>query len=174
MNPLFKNKFFNSLVILLMIANIITIGLFWWNNYNHQPPHRIGMERNIGPADFIPSELKMTEMQTQQWTHLKEEHRASVPLLRKNIEQAKDAFFKLVKTETPADSAINSAWEIVNIAEKAIHINTLQHFNAIRKICTPEQKKRFDEIIEQAIKNMGREGRPGDPRRFPPSLPSNE
>lgn len=174
MNPLIKNKFFNALVILLMIANIITIGLFWWRSQVEQPFQSMQMGKNRMHVDFIPAELKMTENQLQQWVQLKEEHRASMPLLRKNIEQAKDAFFSLVKTATPADSTISNAWEIVNKAEKAIHINTLKHFNAIREICNPAQKQRFDEIIEQAIKSMGRESGHGAPRRFPPNLPSNE
>ncbi|KAF0240864.1 MAG: hypothetical protein FD183_903, partial [Chitinophagaceae bacterium] len=153
MNQLLKNRTLNIIVIVLLIANITSIGLFWLRQERNKP----GGNQRGEVVEFLVRELKMNETQKAQLIKLRQQHRASIQSLRKNQEMLKDAFFGLVKQEQAKDAEINSALEKVATADKAIDLITLNHFKAIRKICTAEQQTKFDKIVQEALHMM----RPG-------------
>jgi len=168
MNQLLKNRTLNIIVIVLLIANITSIGLFWLRQERNKP----GGNQRGEVVEFLVRELKMNETQKAQLIELRKQHRANVQSIRKNQELLKDAFFGLVRQEQATDAEINSALEKVATADKAIDLVTLNHFKAIRKICTAEQQIRFDEIIQEAL-HMMRPGGPPQPNREQGPPPPN-
>jgi hypothetical protein len=92
---------------------------------------------------------------------------------RQQMRRLKDALFENLKTPADDTDADSIAREIGRL-QTAIDQNTYQHFKAVRAMLKPAQQKKFDDVIQSVLRNMGgppprREG-PGG-RGFPPDGP---
>ncbi|TAH13039.1 MAG: periplasmic heavy metal sensor [Sphingobacteriia bacterium] len=154
MNQLTKNRGLNIIVIVLLIANIVSFGIFWWRQSmpekNNQFPPPI-MNKGV---DYLTHELNFSSTQQTAFEALRNEHRSAVDPIRKDIEQYKNDFFALVKNDTASSITINNAWNKIATAEKEMDITTLNHFKSVRQICDSAQKIKFDQIIQDAIIQM--------------------
>ncbi len=175
MNQLSKNRNLNIIVIILLVANIISFGIFWWRqssseNLNQLPPPRM----NKG-GDYLTNELKFSATQLNAFEALRNEHRNTVDPIRKEIEQYKNDFFGLVKNDTVSETTISNAWNKVASAENLLDVTTLNHFKAVRKICDSAQKIKFDQIIQESIMRMrNRPQGPPPPRGHRPPPPPDQ
>ena len=160
-----KYKWLTALVILLIIANAITIGLFWTGGRD-QPPHDPG-----GPASYLVKELKMDTQQERQYRQLITEHQQGVDLLRKKIRVEKDSFFALLKQPAAPDSIKKAAATAANRSMAALDLLTFDHFQKVRALCRPGQQQKFDAIIEEVLAMMGGP-KPGGPGGPPPNGPA--
>ncbi len=141
MNSLSKNKILSWLVIILIIANAFTITMFWMNRSKNSMPER------EAPKEFLVRELKLDSKQQESLTLLITEHRGNVENIRRRVKQAKDNLFALVKVPSTSDSTKQLAASAISKLTEEIDIITLNHFQKIRALCSPEQQKKFDEII---------------------------
>jgi Spy/CpxP family protein refolding chaperone len=162
MEPVSKNKVLTWLVILLVIANAVTITIFWLNRKEQRPPS------NPAPVQFLINELKLDKTQQEKLMELVREHRSQVELIRKNIKAAKDSLFGLIKNDQATDSMKQLAADAASKLTSQIDVLTVNHFQKVRNICTPEQQKKFDDIILEVTSMMGprppqRPGNPGPP-----------
>ncbi len=157
MDQLNKNKYLNIIVIVLLIANLTTFGIFWTRQTLTKYDDRRELPRNDNnriAVDFLSHELNFNDDQRNQFEQLKTEHRNSQEPVRRKIEKAKFDFFGLVKNDTINGLMINAAWDKVALLEKQMDVNTLNHFQLVRKICDSTQKIKFDSIIQNAIIQM--------------------
>jgi hypothetical protein len=157
MDQLNKNRFLNIVIIILLIANLTTFGIFWARQTLTKNDELRELPRdnnNRRAVDFLSNELKFTDDQRNQFEQLKTEHRNSQEPVRRKIEKAKFDFFGLVKNDIVTSANINEAWGKVAVLEKEMDINTLNHFQLVRKICDSVQKIKFDSIIQKAIIQM--------------------
>ena len=150
------------LVIFLLIANAATLVVFWMDRMKPGP----GPKGEV--KDFLAKELKMDSLQQQKFEVLREEHHHAVDSLRTEVRQAKDRLFDLVKDNTATDSLkLATAEEVSRITEK-IDLITLDHFQKLRAICTPEQQTKFDELLHEVVNRLGA---PPAPKGPPPGGP---
>lgn len=162
------------MVILLLIANAATIAMFWINK-KKGPPQPKG-----GANEFLIKELKLDSSQQRKYEDLIKEHRQAVEQLREKIKAAKDSLFDLVKVFDASDSAKHAAAAAVSKITEQIDILTLNHFQKVRALCTPEQQKKFDEIIHEVTAMMGqprppmKPGGPGEHDGPPPGGPGGD
>jgi hypothetical protein len=56
---------------------------------------------------------------------------------------------------TPDQLQIQMLSQEIGKNQALLETVTFQHFTEVRKICTPEQQKKFDEIIREALRMMG-------------------
>ena len=164
MEPVSKNKLLTWMVILLVIANAVTITIFWLNRKEQRPP------ANSAPAQFLINELKLDKVQQEKFMELVKEHRGQVESIRKNIKAAKDSLFALIRNDQASDSMKQAAADAASKLTSQIDVLTVNHFQKVRKICTPEQQSKFDEIIMEVTSMMAppppqRPGNPGPPPR---------
>ncbi len=166
MNPTTKNKLFTWLVVLLLIANAITIAGFWLGRPKH-PPLPQG-----AAADYLIKELSLTKQQQKQFLELVSEHQQSSAQIRIKIRDAKDNFFDLLKQPGLTDSVKRAAVEMVGKSTQELDLLTLDHFQKVRALCTVEQQKKFDTIIRDVTHMMAppHPGGPG-PQGPPPGGP---
>ena len=170
MNTGTKNKLLTWLVILLVIANAVSIAMFWLNK-NQKPPQPKGT-----PNEFLVKELKLDAAQQQQLDVLVKEHRQAAELLREKVKSAKDNLFELVKQNDATDSVKQAAAAAVSKITEELDILTVNHFQKVRSLCNTDQQIKFDEIIHQVTAMiaqprppMGLGGPQGD--RPPPPQP---
>ena len=149
MNPSAKNKLLVWLVVLLLVANAATIAMFWLNKKPNQPA-----KPNNAPKEFLIKELKLNTKQQEQLEVLVKEHRAAAQQLRRKTKEAKESLFDLLKQANVTDSAKQTAAKAVSAITEELDLLTLNHFQKIRSLCTPEQQTKFDEIIHQVTSMM--------------------
>lgn len=160
MNAKAKNKLLTWLVVLFLVANAATITMFWLGKKKqpHQPQG--------APNEFLIKELKLDTKQQEQLDVLVKEHRQTAKQLREKTRKAKEAFFDLLKQQNVTDSVKQTTAKAVSESTEELDLLTLSHFQKVRALCTPEQQKKFDEIIHQVTSMMSQ------PR--PPMGPGND
>jgi Spy/CpxP family protein refolding chaperone len=158
---------------LLLTANIITLALLWTtknkDRSNMRPPPPGGQV-----FEFLTKELKLDEQQQEAYKKLRDEHQQARRGIQDSIRSAKDEFFALLKKPDVSDSVIHVYSGRAVAADQQLDEFTFRHFQKLRAICNAEQQKKFDDIIQEALRRMApakRRGPPpgmNDPERRPP------
>ena len=160
MNQDKKNNLLTWLVVILIIANIAVITMFWLS-HNQKPPRPAGT-----PAEFLTKELGLNEQQQQQLHQLANKHHMESEKIRGKIKDARDHLFDLLKQTNVTDSSKQQAAASVADNLKQLELLTFEHFQQVRALCNPEQQKKFDQVINQVLQMIG--GRPAGPPNGPP------
>ena len=117
-----------------------------------------------GPKEFLIRELKLNEKQTQDFLKLVDEHQTDMKRLRDKIKNEKAGLWNNIsKSGTEAGNTETIALEIAN-DHKEIELVTFRHFQKVRELCDDTQKKKFDEVIKEALNMMGPNNPPPGPR----------
>ena len=186
MDKLNNNKWLTVFILLLVTANIVTLSLLWINKGGKEKE-----ERRLPPPpggqvfEFINHELKLDSSQREAYRKLRDEHQAKQQLIQDSVRKLKDAFFALLQQPAIADSAVEAGAKRITAMEEQLELITFRHFQQVRVICTPDQQKKFDTIIQDVLRRMAppknRQGPPSPgmeregPGRFPPPPgPDNE
>lgn len=154
MRNLLNNKLTSWLIAFLMVANIGTLSFYWANHFK--------MRRDNSPREFLAKELNFTENQKRAYFDLAEEHNQQAKKIRSLIKTNKEAFFQLLKTDKIIDSTRDNAALQVSLSIQSLDILTFEHFKKVRALCTEEQKKEFDELIQKMFNavNSPQQGTP--------------
>jgi Spy/CpxP family protein refolding chaperone len=144
-------RFYKILLVILLILNITTVSYIWINKSGmneHGGPHRPDV------FSFLCKELQLTEQQQRQYEDLRNEHHQSIERIQEKARQFREHFFDLIHT-SPTDSVqVKQLADSIASTQQKIELATFYHFQKVRAICTPEQQKRFDEVIQDALKMM--------------------
>ena len=74
-------------------------------------------------------------------------------------EKLRESLFEGLKSDALSSSTDSIANKIAE-NQKQIEMVTFNHFTEVRKLCTPQQKEIFNEIIEDVLHSLtGQEGR---------------
>jgi hypothetical protein len=171
MNHSSKNKLLTCLVVLLLIANAATIIYFWLNKRKEEPKIN-----RAAPNEFLVTELNLDDQQQKKLDSLVRDHRLNAETLRKQMKEAKDQMFELIKDPNATDSAKQNAARKASMVAEKLDLVTLDHFASIRAMCRPEQQTKFDNIILQVTRMMAQPRppmRPGGPPHDGPPPPGD-
>ena len=152
-----KSKLLPSLLIMLILLNGVLIFMLIKKPHqnNEHPPERA----------FLTEQLQFSENQKEVFENLDEIHRETMMDLDKIIRKQKDILFNSFGDEDiNTDSLIKKNGELQIKKEQEV----FRFFKSVRKICTPAQQEKFDEIINKAIKGAGGERPPRNDDRRPP------
>ena len=166
MNYFNRNKWWAIAFIALLIMNVASLAAVWLIKEKRPAPRP-------EVAEFLARELGFDSLQKQQLFRLRSEHQQQARELRGKTREAKDALFALLKESSVPDSVLAKAAEASSVNDRQLDILTFRHLQQIRELCTPVQKKRFDEVIHEVLRSMGP---PPPPRRdgHPPPPPGEE
>jgi Spy/CpxP family protein refolding chaperone len=148
MNSLYKNKLLTWLVLVLVFVNIGSMIFIWMGKPKHESPIQ------GSPKEFLSRELKFDEKQQVQFEKLVVEHRNQANDIRKKIKEEREEMYGLLQNPELTDSLKNSAVEKVAEATKELDLITLNHFEKVRNMCSPQQKIRLDQIMMQMLGMM--------------------
>jgi Spy/CpxP family protein refolding chaperone len=171
MKNISNNRWLTIISIILLVANAVTLTLLWSNHSKHrrdenaavQPPPPGGQA-----FEYITNELKLTQQQQDAYKVLREAHHAAQVVLQDSIRKSKDVFFDLLQMPSVNDTVLHNASKKGLEFQEQLEIMTFKHFQQVRALCTPEQQKRFDEIIKEVVLQMNA------PRMRPPGPPPAE
>lgn len=147
-------------MIFLLVANIVTIIVFW-----------IGMKKDRAaaqqPSAYIIKELSFNENQQEQYMQMVKQHRAQARQIQEQVRTIKDSFFDLLGSKNIDHTLRNNLASKISSLNRELDLVTFDHFKDLRKICTPDQQRKFDKIIKDVLRMMGGPG-PGRHADRPP------
>lgn len=142
-----KSKLLPILLVVLIFLNVFLIFMLI------KKPHlnrKENAERN-----FLIEQLQFSEGQQEKFKSLDNIHRDRMMNLEFSIRKQKDILFNSFADKTlNVDSLVRVAGNL----EIKKELEVFNFFKEVRKICNPEQQKKFDAIIKEAIK--GGDSRP--------------
>jgi len=143
---------------ILIALNITLIIFLFMKPMSGRPPE----QKEAETVDkFIIKELKFDKKQEAVFLHLRKIHHEYEIQLHDSLKIVKRSFYDLLSSEN-TERADNLAQKIGNIERDRV-LNTLVHFEQVKKICSPEQKIIFNRIIGDVLRKMAP---PPPPRRF--------
>lgn len=156
-----KSKLLTLTVISLLLINIGTLVFLLLG----QPHPRNGTE-SVGrpkPKEIIIEQLGLDVSQIKVYEGLIHEHRQCVDSFDRIIRESKVALYQNLAHDSSevVDAALISK---INAAQKQIELTHYQHFLAIKKLCRPEQKEKFEALTEELPRLFGK---PPHPRHEP-------
>ncbi len=150
MNSIIKRRILNIAIVLLLLANITTIGLFWLRQEHNKPPMPPN-NREGGAAGFLIKELNLDSAQVGAYLSLKQEHGKAAQENRDAVRLLKDSLFAYLQLPNTGDSSIQHIIQSLGEKEAAANFALFAHFKKLRALCNETQKKKFDAILFKAI-----------------------
>jgi periplasmic protein CpxP/Spy len=147
-----KNKILIGVLLLLVLANIATITVFWLGK--GRPP----LSPKGSPTDYLVKELGFDAKQKEAFLGLVQAHRTQAESLRQQVKTAKDNFFKLLQQPGITDSGKMAAAKNISQASEQLDLITFDHFKKVRALCNADQQKKFDSIIQDVMHMVGGPG----------------
>jgi protein CpxP len=158
-----KTKFLTIGLVLLLLLNAVTLFILFHMHLSQRDHEK---HEGEGPANFIVEQLRLDANQQKQFADLRHQHQ---DFARKTHEEGKklhDAYFELLKTDNPDKTKADSIATLIAAHQKELELFTFDHFQKLRVICRDDQKKLFDETIDEIAKMAG--GGPPHPGGPPP------
>jgi protein CpxP len=150
-----KIKVLTFAVIALLLLNFATLGflLLTGPKHNSRPPHR-------EPKEIIINQLHLDATQQKAYQKLIDGHRETIDSLDHQIRGTKNKLYLQLKQTTVDVKTKDSLIEILASNQKKIEETHFKHFQDIKKLCTPEQMNRFDDLTEELSRIFGRKPKP--------------
>ena len=160
MNHPSHNKNLIFIIVALLLTNIAVLAYFLWLKKPEpvRPPERKGIM-----IELLQKEVGFDTVKMEQYKQLKDEQRETVRPLFDEMRKAKENFFKLISDPGANDSVINKAADAIAQQQKALDLQTFNHFKKVRALCeTPEQQVKYDSAVVKMFRKMGRSPRHND------------
>lgn len=157
------NKLIRWLWGVIGVLVLLNAGLIGWLFLGQASMHA---PRN-GPLAFrfLEQELKLSEEQQQQIIASREKLSEKGRLLEDSVRQLRQHLFALAKQPENSDVEANRLGAQISRLIAQLETNRFAHFRDIRRICTPAQQARFDEILQELAQRQGPPGGGGPPGR---------
>jgi periplasmic protein CpxP/Spy len=143
-----KSKLLWIAVFGLLILNFFILGFIWF----HHPLE--GQMEHHNVADFLIHELNLNNEQVKQFDLLKNAHHEKIEEIQHDLHNLHDNYFALIKTDNLDSLKVKSIAEDMSRKQEEIELVTFYHFSDVRKLCDADQKKKFDLIIDDAMRMM--------------------
>ena len=153
-----KPKGLLILLIILVLMNGVLIFMLV------KKPHQNRGQRGHKGRNFLTNQLKYTEHQKTKFIRLDHIHRTAMIGFDEQIRKHKDVLFNSFSNNINIDSIALLIGKLEGIKE----VEVFRFFKSVRKICTIDQQKKFDKIMNEALKG-DKNGPPRERRvRLPP------
>lgn len=160
-----RQKWLLILVAILLLTNIATLSIYWFNKPDHDGgPGRDGVNREKRMGQFMVDQLKFDATQEAAYWKLRDSMMTIQKPVMDSIRNAKKRFFDLLnQAETTDSTLITRSIEIADL-QKKLDLATFRHFQKVRAICRPDQLQKFDTVIKEIVNRMTpfRRNRQGD------------
>ena len=154
--------FIIAALLLTNIAVLVYFLLLRHPDHGHQgPPSR----SSNGISEKLKDSVGFNEQQIAEYQKLKDEQSASIKTMFDEMRKAKESLFKLLSDPNVSDSAIGRASDDIANKQKALDLQTFNHFKKVRALCTPDQLVKYDSLIQRMFRKMGRPIHRGDKDR---------
>lgn len=164
MNSSSRSRSLIVIIIILLITNIAILAFFLWpkSSLSGTPG---GSKPGYGMAETLKREVGLDSQQVTKLARLREDHWKKMKLLFEDLQKSKNDFYVLLKSPETPDSVITNAAARIGQKQQVIDLQVFQHFKNSRLVCTPEQRPKYDSLVQIIIKRMSGSARGSNNRR---------
>jgi Spy/CpxP family protein refolding chaperone len=150
MDYLKKNRLLILIIAVLLLVNVGTISfiLFFRGEGDRFP----GKKGRGAVVAFIEKELHLSDAQKEQFARLREEHFGKTETLMREQHEARKAMLGLLREDTVDVNEMHRMAAVMGQKETELAVSTFEHFRALRSLCSPDQQREFDAIIQDVLK----------------------
>ncbi|HYM95595.1 MAG TPA: periplasmic heavy metal sensor [Chitinophagaceae bacterium] len=142
-----KNKMLILIVAVLLLSNLVLLGFMFFG----KGKQKRNSERGKSFSEYFEKQLGFTPEQSAKFQQLRNQHFEKIRPFLREVRQAKDSLFSIMRQPEVPDSVLEKAAENLAQKEKAQEIQSFRHFRQVRELCTDEQKPKFDSLISKLI-----------------------
>jgi len=158
-----NTRFLKIIIVLLLLTNTGILCYMWMGNKHEQ--HMQGPPPGQDVFGFLCKELQLDEQQTRQYEELRDEHHQAVENMQHNGRHLRERLFDMLHNSPVDSAAVKRISDSIAGTQQQIEMVTFYHFQKVRTILKPEQQKKFDEVIQDALRMMAPGGHPPPPPR---------
>jgi len=161
METVSKNKLLFTIIILLILINVSTLSFMWYWKIKEPPlPPPPMMEPPVkGPPPEARAHLKellnLTDAQMETIDKIRESHIGQVQKTRGELKGLKDKIFSNLSNANADTNSVRDIANQIGVLEARVDLITFDNFREVRKVCTDEQKKKFDEVYMDFLRMGG-------------------
>jgi Na+-transporting NADH:ubiquinone oxidoreductase subunit NqrC len=156
MNTTSTNR--NLLVIIgvLLLTNIAVLVYFLWLK---EPEKASANKDKNGMSEMLKKDVGFNDQQLAQYKQLKDSQSNTIRPMFDDMRKVKDSLFRLLGTPNVSDSLLNKAADAIAQKQKALELQTFNHFRKLRGLCTAEQQPKYDSMVVRMFRKMGKQPR---------------
>jgi len=126
-------------LVVLLVFNLVSLGMLM---------RLTGPQGGSQAAEFLMHELKFDATQRKAYWELIHQHRDQMRKLEfERIQSRNQLYDNLGKGDT-------TQFGVLRQIQGKTELITFRHFQAVRKLGTPQQQQRFDHIIKEVLRKM--------------------
>jgi len=73
-----------------------------------------------------------------------------------DMRKMKDSLFRLLSYPETSDSLLDKMADAIAQKQKALDLQTFNHFKRVRTLCTPGQQSKYDSMVLRMFRKMGK------------------
>jgi periplasmic protein CpxP/Spy len=155
-----RTKWLLVLVGILLVTNIITLAVFWFNKKPKKGNDSAGQRPRMGK--FIVDQMKFDSTREAVYWMMRDTMMAKQRPVWDSIRSAKLRFFDLVNQPGASDSLLRARANDVMEYQKKLDSITLRHFQQVRTLVEPGEVQKFDTVIQEIVNRMTPQRRPNN------------
>lgn len=163
MNVFTKQRLSVSIIALLVVLNVTSLGTIWFLQSRQSPPAN---PKGPGPVkNFLEQELALTQEQAQQFETLRQQHFQESQAINETLHPVKEAIMQEVFAASPDSAKVKTLATELGAKQAELEELRFQHFLALKAVCQPEQLEKFQALFHEFFPppNPPGEGRPPQP-----------
>lgn len=143
-----NNKTLVFLIVILLISNI---GLLLYFFVLKPSPKKPGGPRNdFSVVDYMKKEVGFNDDQSKQFEVLHNQNKESLKVISDSIRGKKNALYKILQEGgNPTDSVVNEMTASIGAYQQRLELTMFRHFEKVRSLCTPDQRTKFDTMVNR-------------------------
>ncbi|WP_179334466.1 hypothetical protein [Winogradskyella costae] len=151
----------NTILYVLLVFLIVVNGFFLYNYMGLSAKDR--PKQQHGDKDFIVKELNFNAAQLKEFNQKSKGHHQTMIKLSDEVKELKDYLFSTLSDDTVSTRTIDSITSLVCEKETAKEKEMFYHFKMIQDISNEKQKKKFKNILFDALRQGDNANRPPPP-----------
>jgi protein CpxP len=154
-----KNRTLIFIITVLLLANIAMLSYFLWFKKQPALADPVGRDNprdGKGIEKNLQDEVGFSEDQLAQYRLMRDSQRKATRPMFEGMRKTKDSLFRMVSNENANDSTINSLADEIARKQKEMDLRMFNYFKKIREVCTPDQRPKYDSLIQRMMRKMGK------------------
>jgi len=147
------NSYITKANLILLIANITFLVVVLWLGApaNNQQETSRDINHQWDTEDFIRRELAFTDEQFAEYDSLRLTTIKGYERVTELICQQHRAFLEELSKDDPSQERLDSISRKIGYSHIGLKVYTARHFLTIKKICTPEQNEKLQDLIKEML-----------------------
>lgn len=152
-----KSKRLLLFIGILLLSNLVLLSLMLINKPLSKK--ELNAEKKAAMTSFLKNEIGFTEQQLQAYDSLGKQHRLAIKHKGEAMKLLKEQQFKMLATENFTDSAIAKVASLNAANQEAIETAIWQYYRSLHRLCTPQQRPRFDALFYGMLNKKSEKGK---------------